>query len=551
MKNIYKARKIEDFRDLINYSAKRYSSRNAFILRADNGKFRKIKYKELKDRYYSLCSYFISQGLKGKSIAVVGANSYEWTVCYLAAATVGVAVPLDKELDAEDILNFIKYAECKALCADGKILSRLAFKAECDFEIYSFEDVDKKYSLLSCDRLEEIKSIDICKDETSALIFTSGTTGSAKGVCLSQHNLLSDIHSTLSMVKITTKDRTLSVLPLHHTYECTLDCLLMLSKGGCITYADSLLKVAKNAEEYSPTLLVVVPALLKMMDKKITRSVKEKCPQKYKALFDDAPFAEAFCKLPRIVRSVISSKVKKTLGGKLRLFIVGAADLDSAIVEDFCAMGIRVLQGYGLTECSPLLAGNSDFYFNAKSTGRAIPGVKLKIDNPNSEGIGEILAKGENIMLGYYKDDDATQKVFEGGWFHTGDLGRMDEDGALYITGRSKNVIVTENGKNIYPEELEARLSNFSEIEDVLVVASKERGKLEVKAKIFPNLEVLKSKIGHVPSLTDIKNYIGKIIKEINAKMPSYKRISFYELLDKALEKTTTRKIKRFGNNIN
>lgn len=154
-------------------------------------------------------------------------------------------------------------------------------------------------------------------------------------------------------------------------------------------------------------------------------------------------------------------------------------------------------------------------------------------------------------MLGYYKDDDATQKVFEGGWFHTGDLGRMDEDGALYITGRSKNVIVTENGKNIYPEELEARLSNFSEIEDVLVVASKERGKLEVKAKIFPNLEVLKSKIGHVPSLTDIKNYIGKIIKEINAKMPSYKRISFYELLDKALEKTTTRKIKRFGNNIN
>ena len=142
--------------------------------------------------------------------------------------------------------------------------------------------------------------------------------------------------------------------------------------------------------------------------------------------------------MPRIVRSVISSKVKKTLGGKLRLFIVGAADLDSAIVEDFCAMGIRVLQGYGLTECSPLLAGNSDFYFNAKSTGRAIPGVKLKIDNPNSEGIGEILAKGENIMLGYYKDDDATQKVFEGGWFHTGDLGRMDEDGALYITGRSK-----------------------------------------------------------------------------------------------------------------
>ncbi|MDE7215741.1 MAG: AMP-binding protein, partial [Clostridia bacterium] len=359
------------------------------------------------------------------------------------------------------------------------------------------------------------------------------------------------IHSTLSMVKITPKDRTLSILPLHHTYECTLDCLLMLSKGACITYSDSLLKVAKNTLEYSPTLLVVVPALLKMMDRKITKSVKEKCPQKYKSLFEDAPFAEAFCKLPKIVKNVISAKIKKTLGGKLRLFIVGAADLDSAIVENFSAMGIRVLQGYGLTECSPLLAGNSDFYFNAKSTGRAIPGVRLRIDDPNDEGIGEILAKGENVMLGYYKDEFATKKVFEGGWFHTGDLGRMDEDGALYITGRSKNVIVTENGKNIYPEELEARLANFSEIEDVLVVASQERGKLEVKAKIFPNIDVLKKKIGRVPTLTDIKSYIGKIVKEINSKMPSYKRISFYELLDKALEKTTTRKIKRFGNNIN
>lgn len=295
---------------------------------------------------------------------------------------------------------------------------------------------------------------------------------------------------------------------------------------------------------------MVVPALLKMVDKKICQSVKEKCPSKYKELFERYSFAEAVGKLPFVIRKIISSKVKASLGGKTRLFIVGAADLDSAIVEDFQALGIKVLQGYGLTECSPLLAGNSDFYFNPKSTGIAIPDVQLKIDEPNEEGIGEILAKGENIMLGYFQDEEATNKAFKDGWFRTGDLGRMDCDGALYITGRSKNVIVTENGKNIYPEELEARLANFPEIEDVLVVASKERGKTEVKARIFPNIDVIKKKLGHIPSISDIKNSLGKIISDINEKMPRYKHINNYEVLDCALEKTTTRKIKRFGNNV-
>ena len=551
MKDRYRIKELSSFRQLVDMSAKNFASRNAFILRDGKDKYRKIKYKELRERYYNLCSYFISQGLRGKSIAVIGGNSYEWTLCYLAAASVGIVVPLDKELSVEDVDNFLEFAECKAVCADAKIISALNFESNKEYVFYSFESVDKEYSLNSyCDR-EEIESIQISKDETSVLIFTSGTTGNAKGVCLSQRNLLADIHSTLSMVKIKSSDRTLSILPLHHTYECTLDCLLILSVGACITYADSLLKVTKNVNEYSPTVLVVVPALLKMIDKKITQSVKENCPDKYRALFEEEEFYKAFGKLPALIRRVISSKVRKSLGGKLRLFIVGAADLDSAIVEDFCAMGIRVLQGYGLTECSPLVAGNSDFYFNAKSTGRAIPDVEIMISEPNFEGIGEILVKGENVMLGYYKDEEATAKVFDGGWFHTGDLGRMDADGGLYITGRSKNVIVTENGKNIYPEELEARLSNFSEIEDVLVVASQERGKLEVKAKIFPNIDVMKRKMGKMPSLSDIKNYIGKIIKDINSKMPSYKRISFYELLDKSLEKTTTRKIKRFGNNVN
>ena len=550
MKQTYKVDRLNSFRELVNLSAKKYSSKTAFYLKEKDGNYRKINYKELRQRYYNLCSYFISQGLKGKYIAVIGNNGYEWVLSYLAAASVGIAVPIDKELSVEDIDNFLNHADVSAVCADEKAFSKMTFESVSNCVFFSFDAIDREYSMIPCEREKEIDEIEISKDDMSVLIFTSGTTGSAKGVCLSQHNLLSDIYSTLKVVNVKSSDLTLSILPLHHTYECTLNCLLMLSRGACISYCESLFKVTKNIVEYSPSILVVVPALLKMVDKKICQSVKEKCPQKYKEVFEKYSFAEAVGKLPYLVRKAIASKVRASLGGNIRLFIVGAADLDSAIVEDFGALGIKVLQGYGLTECAPLLAGNSDFYFNAKSTGIAIPDVELKIDKPNEEGIGEILAKGENIMLGYFKDEEATQKVFKDGWFRTGDLGRMDSDGALYITGRMKNVIVTENGKNIYPEELEARLSDFPEVEDVLVVASQDRGKTEVKARIFPNISVLKNKLGHMPSLSDIKNALGKIISDINAKMPRYKHINNYEVLDSALEKTTTKKIKRFGNNV-
>ena len=550
MKQTYKVDRLNSFRELVNLSAKKYSSKTAFYLKEKDGNYRKINYKELRQRYYNLCSYFISQGLKGKYIAVIGNNGYEWVLSYLAAASVGIAVPIDKELSVEDIDNFLNHADVSAVCADEKAFSKMTFESVSNCVFFSFDAIDREYSMIPCEREKEIDEIEISKDDMSVLIFTSGTTGSAKGVCLSQHNLLSDIYSTLKVVNVKSSDLTLSILPLHHTYECTLNCLLMLSRGACISYCESLFKVTKNIVEYSPSILVVVPALLKMVDKKICQSVKEKCPQKYKEVFEKYSFAEAVGKLPYLVRKAIASKVRASLGGNIRLFIVGAADLDSAIVEDFGALGIKVLQGYGLTECAPLLAGNSDFYFNAKSTGIAIPDVELKIDKPNEEGIGEILAKGENIMLGYFKDEEATQKVFKDGWFRTGDLGRMDSDGALYITGRMKNVIVTENGKNIYPEELEARLSDFPEVEDVLVVASQDRGKTEVKARIFPNISVLINKLGHMPSLSDIKNALGKIISDINAKMPRYKHINNYEVLDSALEKTTTKKIKRFGNNV-
>lgn len=537
-----------NFREIINYSAVRYAKNTAFQVKTKTGDYKNITFAELKNLYYGLCTKFIKMGYLGKRIAVIGANSFEWALSYLCASTVGVVVPIDKELQAEDVSDFFDSADCVAVCTDNAKIEALKGVVTRDINYISFDSIRSMASESINTSL--VDDIEIGKDEMRVLIFTSGTTGSSKGVCLSQNNLCSNIHSTVSMVDIKESDKTLSILPLHHTYECTLDFILFLTRGAQICYCDGLTKVQKNLNEYSPTILVVVPALLKVLNKRIKKAIAADCPQKYREYFETESLASALSKVPFIIRKVICSKVKKSLGGKLRLFIVGAAELDTQLVEDFGALGIRTLQGYGLTECSPLLAGNNDFHFNPESTGEAIPGVELKIDNPNEEGVGEILAKGENIMLGYYNDPEATAQVLCDGWFRTGDLGYMDENGDLFIKGRIKNVIVTENGKNIYPEELETRLSEFPEIGEVLVFGAKENGESFVKAKILPNLDYLKEKLGRQPSKDDAEHAVNKVVKAVNKKIPNYKHIKIVETLSSALEKTTTQKIKRFGKNV-
>lgn len=546
--NYYTEKRYENFRDIINDSAIRFAKRTAFQIRDGEGKYKSITFARLKELYYGLCTKFIKAGMLGKRIAVTGANSFEWSLAYLCAATVGTVVPIDKELSAEDANDFIEASECVAVCGDGKKIDALKKVVTREIEYIPFSAIEKA-ACESRDRAA-VDAIKIGKDETRVIIFTSGTTGNSKGVCLSQYNLCSNIHSTVRMVNIKQNDKTLSVLPLHHTYECTLDFLLFLTRGACICYCDGLTKVQKNLQEYSPTVLVVVPALLKVLNKRIKKAIAADCPAKYKKYFENESLSSALSKVPFLIRAVIRSKVKKSLGGKLRLFIVGAAELDTSLVEDFSALGIRTLQGYGLTECSPLLAGNSDFHFNPASTGIAVPGVELKISNPNDEGIGEIIARGENIMLGYFNDQEATDAVIKDGWFHTGDLGYIDENGDLFIKGRIKNVIVTENGKNIYPEELETRLSEYPEIGEVLVFGTKQDGESSVKAKILPNLEYLKEKLGRIPQSEEIHSAINAAVKAVNSKIPKYKNIKIVEVLTSALEKTTTQKIKRFGTNI-
>lgn len=548
--NLYDEVRFENFREMINYSARQYNTSTAFQIKKSNDDYAHITYGELKKRYYALCNHFINKGLQGKSIAVIGANSFEWVLAYLSAATVGCVVPLDKELHMDDVKEFMESANCAAICYGDVYDKKLKNSMDDAMELISFSSIMNNSN--PNEKIDEgpVDSIEIVKDKTQILIFTSGTTGSSKGVCLSQWNICSNIYSTVRAVNIKTSDITMSILPLHHTYECTLNCLLFLSKGGKITYSDGPMKMLSNVNEYHPSVLLVVPALLQILSKRISNMVAKQCPRKYREAFKNESLAEAMGKVPFLLRMLISYRVKKALGGNLRLFIVGAAKLDVSLVDDFASIGIRTLQGYGLTECSPLLAGNNDFYFNAASTGIAMPGVEIKIDNPNGEGVGEILARGENIMLGYFNDDEANEAAFRDGWFCTGDLGKMDTDGALYIRGRLKNVIVIENGKNVYPEEIEKRLSQYAEIGEALILEHKNQTGICVKAKVFPNNDYIQEKLGHIPGEEEIKNIIQKIIKDANNRLPKYKHVKLFEVINQAFEKTTTQKIKRYGANM-
>lgn len=388
-KQLNNATRYSDFREMIYASAKKFRKKTAFQIKIRSGSYRFVSYAQFKEGYRAVGTHFLDLGLYGKRIAVIGKNSYAWVLHYACAATVGVAVPIDRELSPEDMHQFIVSADCAAICADREILEQLRPLISSQRLLLPLQDT---LPPIPADDTR-IDTVPIDEDEMSVLIFTSGTSGKPKGVCLSQKNICANIFATSQIVKVTSRDKTLSILPLCHTYECTLDCLLILSRGACIAYADSLNAIRRNILEYRPTILVVVPALLQLLDKRIQAAILKNSPVKYQEKLKTASISSALRDLPLFVRMAIRRKVKKSLGGKIHTFIVGGADLPSAVVEDFLAFGIRALQGYGLTETAPLLAGNNDFYFNAKSTGVAVPGVELMIDSPMNPVSAKFLPK--------------------------------------------------------------------------------------------------------------------------------------------------------------
>ena len=552
----HKCEEVTNFKDMIERSEQIFKARTAFKLKNKDGEIYSKTYEEVKNDIYALGTELIVNGLENKRIAIIGKNSYKWAISYLAASIVGVVVPIDKELHSDDVINFMNVAECECILGDGKNLKTITENIEklnnkktifVDFE-NSFEHyLEAGRTLLEKGntKFEEIK---INPDEMKILLFTSGTTGNAKGVCLSQRNICSNILSIYGIVKVKRSDLFFSILPLHHTYECTIGFLLPLYSGASICYCDGLRYISKNMLEYHPSVILCVPLLLESMYKKIMKSLKKSLPEKYTKDGENP-----IDKLPFILRKIVSRKVKNTLGGRLRVFIVGAAAVNPEIANIFDKLKLNSLQGYGLTECAPLVAGNTDFYKRNDSAGLPIPTVEYKIDNPNQEGVGEIIVKGPNVMLGYYNMPEETEKVLKDGWFHTGDLGKIDENGFLYITGRCKSVIVTKNGKNIYPEEIESYLNESPLISESLVIGTHKENDDEtyINAQIFPNKEAITEYLkGTVPTKEEIKKVISDVIANVNSKIPNYKHIKEFAIRDSEFEKTTTQKVKRYGNNM-
>ena len=560
LKNKYhKTDEITNFKDMLYRSAHLYKSRPAFRLKDENGQIYNLTYEEFKNDVIYLGTSLLSKGLKNKRICVVGKNSYKWAVSYLAASIVGVVVPLDKELHSNDIVNFMNISECSAILGDNKILKDLVENNNLNNKDILYINFDNKKStntMLSYNLFKdsgkalveqgntEFDDIKVNPDEMKILLFTSGTTGNAKGVCLSQRNICSNILSIFGIVYVRKSETVLSILPLHHTYECTIGFLLLIYSGGSIAFCDGLRYISKNINEYHPSVILCVPLLLENVHKKLVKAINSSLPEKYqnkeKLQLD---------KLPFFIKYIVKSKVKNSLGGRLRMFIVGAAAANPIIVNDFDNLGLRTLQGYGLTECSPLVAGNTDFFSKDDACGLPIPNVEYKINNPDEDGVGEIIVKGPNVMLGYYNDKEATDKVLKNGWFYTGDLGKVDENGYLYITGRCKSVIVTKNGKNIYPEEIEYYLNDNPLISEALVLGIKHENDDEtyINAQIFPNIDAIKESLkGSIPSKEEVQKIISDIIKNVNSNLPNYKHIKNLIITDEPMIKTTTAKIKRF-----
>ena len=560
----HKTEEVTNFKDLIERSAENYATRTAFKLKDKNGKIFSITYEEFKKDIVYLGTNLIKNGLLNKKIAVIGQNSYKWCVSYLAASIVGIVVPIDKELHSDDVINFMNVAEASCILGDNKNLDQVKDNFEklnnpntmfiyfndtnsSSFTFDDFKDTGKK---IYEDGFNDFDNIKINPDEMRILLFTSGTTGNAKGVCLSQRNICSNILSTYGIVKVKRSDLFFSVLPLHHTYECTLGFLLPIYSGASIAHCEGLRYISQNMAEFHPSVILCVPLLLEKMHKTIVKSMNKSLPEKYRKTDNQNPYND----LPAILKKIVRTKVKNILGGRLRVFIVGAASVNPNIVADFRNLKLNTLQGYGLTECSPLVAGNTDFFQRDDSAGLPIPNVEYKIDSPNSEGIGEILVKGPNVMLGYYKNDEETKKAIQDGWFHTGDLGRVDENGYLYITGRCKSVIVTKNGKNIYPEEVEYYLNDNPLVSESLVLGihKEDDDETYINAQIYPNIEAIAEYLkSSVPTKSEIKKVISDVVSSVNKKLPNYKHIKGFIIRDKEFEKTTTQKVKRYGNNVN
>lgn len=560
--NFYQFRYINDLKDMLDTSAQMFSNDTAYMVKdVPGGEYRDITFAELKRDVDALGTKLINMGLKGRKIAVIGENSYKWVVTYMATVNgTGVIVPLDRELPVKELRHLIQRAGITAIVYSKKLAEKVDEALEgLDDVLYriGMAEQEHKDGVLSLEQLiregEELiqqGNVDfinakIDREAMCTLIFTSGTTGMAKGVMLSHKNISANVYNMSKYVKIRKPGRGLSVLPMHHTFEMTCHVCTAMYQGVTVVICEGLKYIQKNMQESHATVMLGVPLVFETMHRKVFKQVEKSGKLgAFKKMISASRTMKLYNK-PKIVKKMFN-QLHSSIGGEMSLFIAGGAAIAPEVIRDYEAMGVPMIQGYGMTENAPIIAVNRDYYSKADSVGQPMPGTDVKIVDPDEDGIGEIICKGPSVMIGYYDNPEETAKVLRDGWLYTGDYGRMDEDGFLYICGRKKNVIVTKNGKNIFPEEVEYYLLKSPYIEEVLVsgIVDKKSGDTIVIAEIFPSYQVIKDEIGEVNE-DELRNFIKAAVDEANDQMPLYKRVKRFTLREDDFEKTTTRKIKR------
>lgn len=561
-KPFYRVDRVRTVRDIIDRAAIKYADRPAFEIKRSTGEHFDISYRDYRADVNAMSNAFISKGIDRGAVAVIADNCYEYVLTYVSViCSGGVIAPIDKELDISDILSILETAEVKTLFVDRKALDRLGSENLSGFDVYSWrndglpEGVRPFEELLEAGREMSAEGNDLYKDvehdpeKLCTLLFTSGTTGLSKGVMLCQRNFCFEVMAAMGVLKIYPEDCGISLLPFHHTFESSIIMFFAPYCGAKVTFCEGIKYVLRNMKEFNPTIFVAVPLVLETVHKRIMKAVEQK--KNGEKLFKLGKF---LCKAAGKVNIDLSdrffSEIRDTFGGSMRMIICGGAAIDPQILEDFDAFGIKVIYGYGLTECAPLCIINNDRSNSTHSIGVPLPGVEVKVDEPNGDGVGEICVKGGMVMLGYYKNEEATAAVMDDeGFFHTGDLGFCDSKGFYHLTGRCKNMILTSNGENVYPEELEYHLDHDEFIKASMVESVQNaRGETEIHAHIFPDFEEISEKKGRDLSEEETRALIAEIVKRINSHLPGFKHIRSFTVRNVDFVRTTAQKIKRDSN---
>ena len=559
--NLYHAQEFNNIKEIIYNSVEQYSKNIAFVIKHTENKkveYENITYKQLLEDINKLGTAVYSLGFKGKRIAVIGRNSYEWAIAHLSNLLGGnVSVPLDKDLQYDELESSLIRSKADMIFFDKKYeekISQIKEKNNTNLKEYvCFEEAEgfKNINELLKIGNEEINrgktdfiNAKIDENKMAILLFTSGTTSKSKAVMLSQKNIASNVYAMQCVEAIYSTDTNIAFLPFHHIFGSTC-MVVMLAYGVRTVFPDGLRYIKKNLNEYGVSVFVGVPVLVEAIYKTIMKEVQKQ--GKTKLVNIATKISNFLLKLHIDIRRILFKSIINELGGKLRFVISGGAPADSKIAKGFNDLGIEVVQGYGLTETSPVIAAENKKCMKAGTVGIPMLNVKLEIENPDENGIGEIRVKGPNVMLGFYENEEATKEVLKDGWFYTGDLGYLDKNGCLAITGRSKNLIVLKNGKKVFPEELETLVNRLELVEECMVYGmpdEKDKNDVKLSIKVVYNKEIVKEKYSDKTE-EELYKIIWNEIKEINKTLPRYKYIKGMILTDEELIKTTTKKVKR------